>query len=302
MPAPFARFLFVPMGELAPASAISCDGLVEGAALHLTHWRKNQTPAALRADTSTEIAFRFIDSPLAEAWKHSFVVNNHFDTDGVLAVFTMLCPDSARQHRALFVAAAEAGDFQEWPAMDDGLRLDAAITRLGELARDEGHAFATALPQVADLAANLSSREDLWGDAWQALRAGIDALHQSEVTIHRRGTLGIVRHSARYHLERQRELPGPLLHRAHPDASLRWMLFDSAAAPESAATFHARLEWPRHAWADTVVREPALPLDALHLAAALGPQWQVSPSTPGTTGIIETKEPISALPDLTPFL
>ncbi len=321
MPPSFARFRFVPMGSEAPASSISCDGLVEGAALHLTHWKKNQTPAALRADTSTGIAFLFNESPLAEAWKHSPIVNNHFDTDGVLAVFTLLCPEFALQHRALFIAAAEAGDFQEWPSLDDGLRLDAALTQLGLAARDERQAFAEVLPAVRDLVRNLHAREDLWGPAWQRLRAGMQAMNDGLVTVHRRGDVSIVRHGAAFHADRERELPGPLLHRAHPEARFRWMLFDSAASAAtthsaaddahsssiptgpSASTattplFHARLEWPRHAWADTVLRLPPDPLDPAALAAALGSCWRVCPSMPGTTGLIETAEPIREIPAL----
>lgn len=345
MISPLARFRFVPMGSAAPASSISCDGLVEGAALHLTHWKKNQTPAALKADTSTEIAFLFIDSPLAEAWKHSPVVNNHFDTDGVLSIVTLLDPAFARQHRALFIAAAEAGDFQEWPTLEDGIRLDAALTQLGAAAvtqlggpahtqlggaaTDEARAFAAVLPQVPELVTNLRSREDLWGPAWQVLRAGMQAMNDGLVTLHRRGDVSIVRHSASFHAGRTRELPGPLLHRAHPDARFRWMLFDCAEAgdstsvhdaasrtlasstvalgtvsgPSAGATressrFHARLEWPRHAWADTVHRLPPDPLDPAELARSLGSGWRVSPTMPGTTGLIETTEPVSELPDL----
>lgn len=332
MTSPLARFRFVPMGSAAPASSISCDGLVEGAALHLTHWKKNQTPAALKADTSTEIAFLFIDSPLAEAWKHSPVVNNHFDTDGVLSIVTLLDPAFARQHRALFIAAAEAGDFQEWPTLEDGIRLDAALTQLGAAAvtqlggpahtqlggaaTDEARAFAAVLPQVPELVTNLRSREDLWGPAWQVLRAGMQAMNDGLVTLHRRGDVSIVRHSAAFHAGRTRELPGPLLHRAHPDARFRWMLFDCAETVRDAASepdhasgsnpgatressrFHARLEWPRHAWADTVQRLPPDPLDPAELARSLGSGWRVSPTVPGTTGLIETTEPVSELPDL----
>lgn len=313
MTPPFSRFRFVPMGSKAPSSSISCDGLVEGAALHLTHWKRNETPAELKADTSTEIAFHFIGSPLAEAWKHSPVVNNHFDTDGVLAVFTLLQPAFATQNRELFIAAAEAGDFQEWPALDDGLRLDAALLQLGSAAENEACAFAEVLPQVAEIVTNLRAREDLWGAAWQTIRSGMQAMNDGLVTVHRRGEVSIVRHKAAFHAGRTRELPGPLLHRAHPDARFRWMLFDGAgpataesraaepAAMGSAADepfFHARLEWPRHAWADTVQRQHPDPLDPAQLAAALGPAWRVCPSAPGTTGLVETTEPVSAIPPL----
>ena len=36
--------------------SLSCDGKVPGTTLDLTHWTNNETPEALYADTSTEIA------------------------------------------------------------------------------------------------------------------------------------------------------------------------------------------------------------------------------------------------------
>ena len=72
---------------------------------------------------------RLAGSP--EQWASAVAVNNHFDTDGVLSVWTLLDPERALAQRDLLVAAAEAGDFDEWPALDRGLWLDAAIRALG---------------------------------------------------------------------------------------------------------------------------------------------------------------------------
>ena len=54
----------------------------QGAALHLTHWRDNATPARYYADTSAEITARFVVSDEAAAYADAVVVNNHYDTDG----------------------------------------------------------------------------------------------------------------------------------------------------------------------------------------------------------------------------
>ena len=59
------------------------------------------------------------------------MVNNHFDTDGLLSIWVLLDPERALACRDLLVAAAEAGDFDEWPTLDRGLWLDAAIRALG---------------------------------------------------------------------------------------------------------------------------------------------------------------------------
>src|ERR1700677_4879609 len=116
MTAPTRRFQFVEDAYEGDAPGISCDGLVPGAALDLTHWQGNRTPRHFKADTSTEIALNFIGSPeAAEQWADAVVVNNHFDTDGLLSIWVLLDPARATACRDLLVAAAEAGDFDEWP-------------------------------------------------------------------------------------------------------------------------------------------------------------------------------------------
>lgn len=232
---------------------------------------------------------------MADGWKHSPIVNNHFDTDGVLSIATLLCPSLAREHRELFLAAAEAGDFQEWPELDDGIRLDAAILALGAREKNDGAAYAAVLPQLPELLRTLAAREDLWGTAWQKLRDGLKAVNDGRVSATRRGWLGVVRHSREFHSGAAvpRELPGPVLHRLHPTATGRWLLFDAEND-----LFHARYEHPRHAWADTVVRMTPEPLDAAVLASRLGPMWRACAAMPGTTGVVETVKPISALPEI----
>src|SRR5262245_9061204 len=94
------RFEFVEESYTGDCPAISCDGLVPGAGLDLTHWQSNRTPARYKADTSTEIALNFVVSREAvEQWANAVAVNNHFDTDGVLSVWTLLDPEKAFSRR-----------------------------------------------------------------------------------------------------------------------------------------------------------------------------------------------------------
>ena len=82
------RFEFVEGSYQGDVPAISCDGLVPGTALDLTHWQGNHTPGRFKADTSTAIALNFVISPEAgQQWATAVAVNNHFDTDGVLSVW-----------------------------------------------------------------------------------------------------------------------------------------------------------------------------------------------------------------------
>src|SRR5205814_3899618 len=75
---------------------LSVDGTVDNA-IHFSHWQGNETPADVKADTSTEIALKLV----ASSHRHELtkgielVTNNHFDTDGVLSVWTVLSGERA---------------------------------------------------------------------------------------------------------------------------------------------------------------------------------------------------------------
>src|SRR5436190_15740505 len=100
---------------LANTPKLSVDGTV-GNAIHFSHWKGNQTPASVKADTSTEIALNLVAAPNREelAGGIELVTNNHFDTDGVLSVWTVLTGERALELRDKLIPAAEAGDFSEF--------------------------------------------------------------------------------------------------------------------------------------------------------------------------------------------
>ena len=282
------RFQFVEDLYEGTTPAVSCDGLVPGAALDLTHWRGNRTPGRYKADTSTEIALNFVASPEAvDQWSDAVVVNNHFDTDGVLSIWVLLDPDQAMARRELLVAAAESGDFDEWPALDQGLWLDAAIRALASGAADDAAAYQTVLPQLPGLIDTLDERRDLWGPEWDALQAAVAALESGDLRVTRIGPVGLMAHAAG-----QPEAPGPLLARLFATGIRRYLL----AFERDDGTYDYRYERPHHAWADTVVR-PVLPApERRALADALGPNW-TDQGLPGMTSVIRTIRPVSERPD-----
>jgi hypothetical protein len=281
-------FRFVEESYKGDVPAISCDGLVRGAALDLTHWQGNRTPGRFKADTSTEIALRFVVSPeSAEQWADGVVVNNHFDTDGLLSIWTLLDPKQALAHRDLLVAAAEAGDFDEWPAFDRGLWLDAAIRRLAANAADDAAAYQSILPQLPELILSIDERRDLWGQEWDDLQAAVRALDTGSLRAERIGLIGLMAHALG-----QTEVPGAILARQFLPGMRRYLL----AFERAGGLFDYRYERPRYAWADTVVR-PALPAPDVHaLAAAMGPNW-TDRDLPGMTGIIRTTRAIADRPE-----
>src|SRR6185503_12012410 len=108
------RFEYYHAG-LADVPKLSIDGTVDNA-IHFSHWQGNETPPAVKADTSTEIALNLVAAPDRGALTQGIdlVTNNHFDTDGVLSVWTVLTGERALDLRAELIAAAEAGDFSEF--------------------------------------------------------------------------------------------------------------------------------------------------------------------------------------------
>jgi hypothetical protein len=283
------RFQFVDhAGRYAGETrAISCDGLVPGASLDLTHWQGNRTPVRFKADTSTEIALNFAASPESSEWIGAVVVNNHFDTDGILSAFALLEPDFALANPNLLIAAAEAGDFDEWPELDRGLKLDAAIRSLAARSHADAAAYAEILPGLKGLIEHLDDRRELWESDWNTLQAALQAFESGRLLVERAGRIGLC-----VHAKGEPESPGPLLARLFLPGSSRYLL----AFVQDDERFSYRYERPRYAWADTVVRPPCPAPDAGTIAEALGPDWTAD-DLPGMTGIVQTLRPSSEPPD-----
>jgi hypothetical protein len=76
-------------------------------------------------------------------------------------------------HKELLIAAAAAGDFEEWTAEPRGVKLDIALNKRGtQLSHEFGSesdetAYRVILPEVAGLLESLDTRQDLWGGMWE---------------------------------------------------------------------------------------------------------------------------------------
>ncbi len=117
---------------------ISVDGAFGAPGLELSHWPGNHTPEELRHALSTGIALAFVALPPARqaqlAAGCKAIVTNHFDTDGLCAVWTLLHPTAALARAERLLAAAETGDFFRRPS-DEAFVVDALVTALGDPAR-----------------------------------------------------------------------------------------------------------------------------------------------------------------------
>src|SRR5262249_27985695 len=104
---------------IADVPKLSVDGTVDNA-IHFSHWNGNETPAPVKADTSTEIVLKVVAAPNRQELTRGIdlVTNNHFDTDGLLSVWTMLTGERALDLRDRLISAAEAGDFSEMSSAD----------------------------------------------------------------------------------------------------------------------------------------------------------------------------------------
>src|SRR5712692_11485297 len=130
---------------LANTPKLSVDGTV-GNAVHFSHWKGNETPASVNADTSTEIALNLVAAANREELTRGIdlVTNNHFDTDGVLSVWTMLTGERALELRDKLIPAAEAGDFCEL-STEDAVRASIVIQGSDSPIDDSGSPLAQQL-------------------------------------------------------------------------------------------------------------------------------------------------------------
>lgn len=105
---------FIAYDEAAEVPNIVVDGAANAAtAITLSHWPKSGTPQALKANSSAEIVFRYLDSSAFQV-DVAAITNNHFDEDGLVGLYSLLEPDAAKADRELLVGIAHAGDYKTY--------------------------------------------------------------------------------------------------------------------------------------------------------------------------------------------
>lgn len=190
---------FVPYENLAGRPNIVVDGLGnDSTVLALSHWPRSRTPWPLKADTSAEIVFNFLNAPDREhlARGATLVSNNHFDEDGVIALWSLLNPDRALAMRDLLVDIATAGDFSRYR---DPVALQAAFTISAfadpevspyrkELAgRSEedriGMGYQMLMFGLPDILAHIADYRELWEEEFDHVRRSEALLRSGEATI-----------------------------------------------------------------------------------------------------------------------
>jgi hypothetical protein len=109
---------YIPYTKLGGVPNVIVDGAAhEDTVLTLSHWPGSGSPPQFRADTSTEIVLNYLATPGAAkelAPQVRAVSNNHFDEDGLCAVWSMVHPKRAQEYRSLLIDVATAGDFSTY--------------------------------------------------------------------------------------------------------------------------------------------------------------------------------------------
>ena len=256
---------------IADTPKLSVDGTVDNA-IHFSHWQGNETPAEVKADTSTEIALNLVASPHRQELTRGIdlVTNNHFDTDGVLSVWTVLNGESALPLREKLIAAAEAGDFSEFSS-EDGVRAsiviqgsDSPLDKSGSpLARQlagedvdaEARTYELVLPHVERVLTHPNEYESLWRESWSRIELALNSFAQgtSRVEENEKARLSIVTLAP--------EIFGASgfqpTHHAAPFTAIshhaRGEMFLIATPLENGWAY--RIDYPYYSWAETVVRQ-----------------------------------------------
>jgi hypothetical protein len=274
------RFEFY-SSAIADVPKLSVDGTVDNA-IHFSHWRGNETPASVKADTSTEIALNVVAAPNRDELTQGIelVTNNHFDTDGVLSVWAMLNGERALRLREKLIAAAEAGDFCEFSSVDavrasiviqgsdspiDKSGSPLALKFSGEDFVDEARSYDLVLPKVEHVLTHTDFYESLWREPWKRIEVALDSFARGESRV-------------------DEDLVNKISLVTLAPAIFGPRGFDPAAhaAPFSAISHHARgnlfviatslndgwayrVDYPYYSWAETLIR-PSIPRPDLSAA------------------------------------
>lgn len=174
--------------ELAGIPHVVVDGAAQaGTELVLSHWPGAPTPEPLRADLSAEIAFNYLDHPEFHV-DLPYVTNNHFDQDGLIAIFTLTDPDAAMARRERMIDVARAGDFSTFHHRD-AARAAITLARLGNEA--SGDPYDEVLPRLIEVVDHVEHFRDLWADEDAHITATERAIAAGEIGIGTRPDLDL---------------------------------------------------------------------------------------------------------------
>jgi hypothetical protein len=154
-----------------------------GVDVELSHWVPNQTAAAFKADTSTEICLRYASS--AARQPADLVVNDHADVDGILALYALLESETALANYETLVAAAAMGDFMSWADRRAfGLAQELSVLLSGaDRPADVGDLYAAAMKIVTGVLDGSRPEAPAITAGWEIIERGCERITRREVRV-----------------------------------------------------------------------------------------------------------------------
>lgn len=288
------RFEFYHDG-LKHVPKLSVDGTVSNS-IHFSHWEGNETPEEVKADTSTEIALNLVASPNKERLTQGIdlVTNNHFDTDGVLSVWTVLAGERALELREQLIPAAEAGDFSEFPN-ENAVRASLVIQGSDQPANnetgsplagylndgvvpDDAKAYELVLPEVERVLTNTDAYENLWRPGWEQIALAIESFERGASSVEELAdvnvslvTLAPEAFSSTGFNPRKHAVPYIAISRY-----ARGRLFLLATPYGNGWSY--QIDYPYYSWAETIVRPR---IERQDLSALISHLNEIEPSRQG---------------------
>lgn len=256
--------------KLAKKPKISVDGIVPFS-LHFSHFKGNKTPPKYKADTGTEIAMKVAADSGFDRERVPICTNNHYDTDGVLAVWAMCIPEDALLSKDIAIKAAESGDFNHYSS-DEAFKIDAAIeafrhspdspfaaTIAGlDAAAADGYVYQKLSHMFPDLWQDLDRHKPLWEKPLAEVHKSFDAFKSKQFSVkeHWDEWLSVVEGPFAPHPTAvDRFCQGRVFLIAHPGPGGKGPTYD--------------VHYAYWSWADTVVREKVEWVDFAPLAEKL---------------------------------
>lgn len=189
---------YIPYTKLDGVPNVIVDGAAQNdTVLTLSHWPGSGSPTEFRADTSAEIVLNYLETPGAKK-KHApgvrAVSNNHFDEDGLCAVWAMLNRNLALKQRDLLVDIATAGDFSRY-RRPQAAKVVFTIRSYAnpeispvfdQLEGDDGTGstrYEALLPLLEDFMDKTDRYGPYWSDEWSAMLKSKTAMVMGEVEL-----------------------------------------------------------------------------------------------------------------------
>ena len=190
-----ARFTYAGYAASAHQPNVVVDGSPNDATvLTLTHWPGFPQPAGFHFDLSAEMAYHYVDEPIAHS-PADIVTNNHFDQDGLVGVHALVDPVPSFANRPLLLDIAAAGDFATFhdrraarasmviAAYADPGRSPIAGRLVGPYDDQCVVLYEETLPLLVPMAVDGQRFHELWADEDAQLTESAEAIAKGTVTI-----------------------------------------------------------------------------------------------------------------------